>query len=397
MASPLRSPFKVNTDSNQGIITISPMKMDYAAIFSPFKDSSLSPFKLLQSPSKGTFDEWDKDLFANLDENLFDIDDLSVNMVDELLKSPQGKALFKNSPDSVARRLRISPANRNKAQRFQSLNNTDDFNIDCVVKTEPFEFTTMKVKEEDTVHDHMYGQRDLNMEVDLNKMSDTPMKPRLSNIENAPIRKLSMRPISVSSSEAPTVAVLHSDLSVQHLPQHWPSKERLQFARMQFRDVLNRAVEREIEIRKRASMPLSETQPTVGKKKATKHHSGKNGKGCKVSGKGKKVKSYKKRKKNMYAEGRPVLTKSGMRSYPPVVHSGSGLAPRIQTHEDPAWDLSEEEEVTWSGPPPFVTQTSSGFYTDESSEEDSEEEETQLFKYETLSGRRVTLKKPKLW
>ncbi|XP_052780087.1 uncharacterized protein LOC128217182 [Mya arenaria] len=415
--SPSKNPFRVNTDSNQTII--SPMKSGFGAIFSPFKDSSLSPFKLLQSPSKGTFDEWEKDLFANLDENLFGMGDLSENIVDELLKSPQGKLLLesKNSPSHVVRRLRISPDNRHKGQKFQSLNSTDLFNIESVVKTELMDtnFTSLRVKDESTIHDHMYGQQTVidisNSAIDRNKMSDTPMKPRFSSMENAPIRKLSMR--AVGSTEVNVQHVVNAPANITpilHLPQTWPSKDKLKFARMQFKQVLNDAVERELAFKREKKRLKSkkvvksiveENRKQLGNR--LKMQSGKcNKKGNIEKSKGKKVKAYKKKKKDTYPEIKMALTKTGVRHHPQVVHrEPSPLPPRVQTYEDPGWYPSDDEDVVepWNGPPPFYTQMSSGFYSDESSEaeESEEKEETERYSYETLSGRRVTLKRPRLY
>ncbi|KAH3820175.1 uncharacterized protein LOC127881906 [Dreissena polymorpha] len=412
LASPTKSPFKVNTDSNHMII-ISPLK----GIFSPFKDSSLSPFKLMQSPSKG-FDVWDRDLFANFEENLFGMGDMSENLVDELLKSPKGKALMemRQSPSQAVRRLRISPDNRHKGQRFQSLvdAHSDIYSVPQTTGLQCLDFEMVDIKEETTIHDHMYGQ---NMSgntlsaIDPNKMGATPIKPRMTNIENAPIRKLSMMK-SVGNCPMPNVVVKsENEPSVQHLSENWPPTERLKFARKQFQEILNDAVKREIQLLKQQKLKKAELvtknillenkkqlEFKIGK---TEHHKQDRNLKDRVTKKGKKVKTYRKKKKDTYPQIKMALAKTTVRNQPPVVHRQlSPLTPLIHnTMLDPGWypsaDDDDEEVEQWTGPPPFHTQASGSFYSDDMSSEEEEETPTN-YQYETLSGRRVTIKRPRL-
>lgn len=385
-------------------------------MYSPFKESSLSPFKLLsQSPSKEAYDDWDKDLFSCLDENLFGMGGLTDNVVDELLKSPQGKALLedKNSPlrhvgnSYMARQLRISPENnKQRGRHFQSLNDqsSDIFTVpSTAVKNEPFPYVEMK--EENTLEDHMYGQQthmfgNSLSAVDPNKMSATPVKPGFTNIENVPKRKLSMRSgrsttgdIGLSEIGAQDENVLSIPATVQ-VQQTWPSKERLKFARRQFQEILNAAVSKEIKIiqeerRKKASVN-SEKQNEVPAVSVIKTRGGK---GKETKGKTKKTKTYRKKKKDTYPQIKMALSKPSVKGRnAPVIHKNLFSVPVPDFKDDPGWYPSDDEEdQTWVGPPPFYGQME--LYSDD---ESSDYDEPATFKYETISGRRVTLKRPRL-
>jgi len=411
--SPAKSPFKINTASNATTLPFSPLKAGTSNMYSPFKESSLSPFKLLnQSPSKGTFDDWDKELFSCLDENLFGPGAISDSVLDELLKSPQGKAFLesRNSPlknignSSVVRQLRISPENnRHKGRHFQSLNDqsSDLFTVDTsLVKHEAFEYT--EIKSESTLEDHMYGQQTHGFAnslsaVDPNKMSATPMKPGFTYVENAPKRKLSMRAVGgLMTEDSFTIDELNRNENVINLSSQmrhtWPSKERLKFARQQFKEILEKAVANEIQMieqerHRKANQTMVEK--TVVKPKE-------NVRGVKdTKGKTKKTKTYRKKKKDT-AQSKSVMSKQASKGKhkPPVIHKNLFSVP-IPDFKDPGWYPSDDEEGSmWTGPPPFYTKTGLDMYDDD--EDESSDEEVSTFKYETISGRRVNLKRPRL-
>jgi hypothetical protein len=424
IASPLRSH---NTDSNPGILSMSPVKIEpglfspfKSSSLSPFKDSSLSPFKLFnQSPSKGSFDEWDKDFIASFQENLFGDVTSNSSLVDEWLRSPQGKALLesRNSPmrsgSSAVRRLKITPENKNRKQNFQPLhdNYVEIFSAPVYVKQETSD--TCIVKEENTTHDHMYGQSIGSIAsnplsaIDPNKMSDTPMKPRVTNMENAPIRKLSMR-MSGISADVPTVIVQRENTS----ENNWPSKEKLKFARQQFKQILNKAVEKELEImeeirKRKAEAKRKEisknTKKTKCDSKLVVHTGGNVAKvghkhGGKVSQGGKSKGKVGRRpgRKDKYPQIKMALSKPvRQEEMSPLVHRE--LFPPAG-FTDPGWYPSdddvdiENDDDTWSGPPPFFKQSSVEVYghDDDSSDEDYD---PSAYQYETLSGRKVKKRK----
>lgn len=414
----MKSPFKVNTDSNSGHMAFSPMKVESGSMYSPFKEASLSPFKLFsQSPSKGAFEDWDKDLLSSIDENLFGMGEIADNVVDELLKSPQGKAFLesRNSPlraagnSSVVRQLRISPDNRHRGSHFQSLNDhsSDVFTmLNNVVKSEPFEYTEMK--SENTLEDHLYGQltpRGMNSlsAIDPNKMGATPVKPGFTNVENAPKRKLSMRTVgSISSGQVLSNIVIQGEnvmtMPVQR-PQSWPSKERLKFARQHFKDILNQAVAKEIKLiqeekRKKEELKAKMTERKTGKtSEKSKADGGKTGKEPK--GRGKKTKTYRKKKKDTYPQIKMALSKPSAKGkhQSSVIHKNLFSA-TVPDFQDPAWYPSDEEDDTWTGPVPFNPQVGYDLYSEEESSDGDDVPCT--YRYETISGRRVTLKRPKL-
>lgn len=423
LASPLRSN---NADSNQGIISLSPVKLE-PGIFSPFKDTSLSPFKdssfspfklINQSPSKGSFDDWDKDFFASFQENLFGDITGNANLVDEWLKSPQGKALIesRNSPlrngGSAVRKLKISPENKNRKQNFQPLHdhNAEIFSASVYIKEEPLDST--RIKEENMSHDHMYGQSmpyaisNSLSAIDPNKMSATPIKPRLTNMENAPIRKLSMRIPGVVGT-VPTIVMQKENIS----EQSWPSKEKLKFARLQFREILNKAVEKELEIvreERRIKAELHKKQTSKSEKntkcdsrsvvhtggavtKLEHKHGGKVSKG----GKSKSKMGRKGSKKDKYPQIKMALSKPmKQQEVLPLVHRElfppSGFT-------DPGWypsDDDDDHDDTWSGPPPLFKQSSVEDFGNDDEDSDADWNPTN-YQYETLSGRKV--KKRKLY
>lgn len=423
LASPLRN--NNNTDSNPGVIGISPLKRDQG-MFSPFKESSLSPFKLInESPSKGSFDEWDKDFITSFEDNLFGDVAGDTNIVDEWLRSPQGKALLerKNSPlrhSAAVRRLIISPQMKHRKQQFQPLHdhNSELLSSPVYIKEEQEDIVTLK--EEITCHDHMYGQSiafvntNTLSAVDPNKMSATPIKPRFTNVENAPIRKLSMRIPGVVGS-VPTVIIQKEN--VRSADNCWPSREKLKFARMQFRDILNKAVENELAIlreqrRKKASIIKRQSVIELRKSsrnsqsadqtsrvtvpvatKSSHKHGGKVPKGIKSKGKA----GRKAGRKDKYPQIKMALSKP--------VHVNEEDSPLIHRElfpppgfTDPGWYPSEEEDDvdidTWSGPPPLFKKSSNSFHGDDN--ESSDDEWTPSgYQYETLSGRKV--KKRKLY
>lgn len=431
IASPLKSH---NTDSNPGILSMSPVKIEPGLFspfkgspLSPFKDSSLSPFKLLnQSPSKGAFDDWDKDFIASFQENLFGDVTGNSNLVDEWLRSPQGKALLesRNSPmrngTSAVRRLKISPENKNRKQNFQPLhdNNVEIFSAPVYIKEEPVD--PCYVKEESTTHDHMYGQSTRCIAtnplsaIDPNKMSDTPMKPRVTNMENAPIRKLSMRMSGVP--DIPMVIVQRENSA----ENYWPSKEKLKFARLQFKEILNKAVEKELEILEEIRKSKAEANEKHMSKKAKKSnrcdsklvvHAGSNvtkvghkhGGKVSISGKvsqGGKSKGKGGRKggrKDRYPQIKMALSKPvKQEEMYPVIHRE--LFPPAG-FTDPGWYPSDEEvdveddDDTWSGPPPVFKQSSVEAYRDDDDDTSDEDFNPSTYQYETLSGRKVKKRK----
>lgn len=413
-ASPTKSPFKVNTDSNSAPLAFSPMKTNTFNLYSPFKETSLSPLKLFsQSPSKVSFDDWEKDLFSSLDENLFGIGGIADNVVDELLKSPQGKAFLesRNSPlrnsgnSTVVRQLRISPENnRHRGQHFQSLTDNSLFTVpNTVVKTESFEYTEMK--KENTLEDHMYGQTSPRFghslsAIDPNKMSATPSKPGFTNVENAPKRKLTMRAVGsflsdsqhMSNTEIQSGNVASIPMKTFRLPT-WPSKERLKFARQNFKDILEKAVAKEIKLIAEEKRKKAEVNNICNEKVVVVKP--KESKALKDSkGKGKRNKTYRKKKKDTHKLS--VSKPAAKAKYqPPVIHKDL-FSVTVPDFQDPGWYPSDddEEEQMWTGPPPFYSQAGLAMYSD--NEDSSENDELTTFKYETISGRRVTLKKPRL-
>lgn len=419
----IASPLKSNTSEiNHGIISYSPVKIE-PGLFSPFKDSSLSPFKdssfsplklINQSPSKGSFDDWDKDFFASFQENLFGDIAGNTSIVDEWLKSPQGKALLesRNSPirnsSSAVRKLKISPENKNRKQNFQPLHdhNAEIFSAPVYVKEEDFQST--RIKEEITSHDHMYGQSTVNAStnslsaIDPNKMSATPVKPRLTNMENAPIRKLSMRIPGVVGT-VPTIV-----MQKENVPeQSWPSKEKLKFARLQFREILNKAVEKEMEImkeerRKRDELLKRQARRNEKKNKCDSRmvvHTGgavsklehKHGGKLSKEGKSKGKIGRKGGRKEKYAQIKMALSKPVKREESPLIHRE--LFPPAG-FTDPGWYPSDgdDDDETWSGPPPLFKQSSVEVGRNDDSDEDWN---PGSYQYETLSGRKV--KKRKLY
>ncbi|XP_045166236.1 uncharacterized protein LOC123529779 [Mercenaria mercenaria] len=422
----IASPLRGNTDSNPGTISLSPVKLEPGLFspfknssLSPFKDSSLSPFKLInQSPSKGAFDEWDKDFIASFQENLFGDVTGNTSIVDEWLRSPQGKALLesRNSPlrngGSAVRRLKISPENKNRKQNFQPLHDDVEFlcSAPVYIKEEPF--TDSQVKEENMAHDHMYGQSLVYVNtntlsaIDPNKMSDTPYKPKFTNRENAPIRKLSMR-IPEIAGAVPTVLVQKENIS----ENCWPSKEKLKFARLQFRETLNKAVENELEIlkeqrRKKAELLKRQTCKEDKKSKCdskivvhtggvvtkTGHkHGGKVSKGGKSKGKvGRKAV-----RKDKYPQIKMALSKPMKHEETsPFVHRE--LFPPAG-FTDPGWypsdDEDDDDDDSWSGPPPFFKQSSVEVYRNSIVDSSDDDWNQSGYQYETLSGRKVKKRK----
>lgn len=406
----LTSPLK-NAGVSGVVFSRSPIK---AELFSPFKDSSLSPFKLIyQSPSKGSFDDWDKDFIASFEENLFGMND-SPDSLDEWLRSPKGKSLLdiRNSPlragahQSVVKRLKISPENKHRKQTFHPLHDSAaEFISAPVYVREAFNENNV-LKGENTCHDHMYGQSVLYdstntlTATDPNKKGATPVKPWFTNMENAPIRKLSMR-MQGNVNPVPNV-VVHRGNIVQ-VENIWPSKEKLKFARQRFKEILNSAVEKEIEIikeqkkqkttmqrkkdgREQNSSKCSSSVVVHTGGKASKSCGGKSGRHNSKGGKtkGKHVRS--KSRKDKYPQIKMALAKPHQNMVPNVVHKELFPAPGFS---DPGWypsDDCDSDDDTWTGPPPVFRQSSSGINDVDSSDEDWKPTAHQ---YETLSGRKV--------
>ncbi|KAL4227033.1 hypothetical protein ACF0H5_015009 [Mactra antiquata] len=408
VAGSLLSPFKTGSSV---VFGRSPIKNE---ILSPFKDSSLSPFKLIgQSPSKGSFgiDDWDEDLIASFEENLFGMNDPSE--LDDWLRSPNGKAFVesRNSPirlgshHPVVQRLRISPSN-NRKQRLQPIHDNGAELISEPVYVNNISSENFTIKEEPTCHDHLYGQSSYDgsntlSAIDPNKMGATPVKPRYTNMENAPIRKLSMK-MQGSINSVPNLVVQKG--SIVQVENIWPSKEKLKFARQRFREILNNAVEREIEIikdqkekkkqlknkengRKMKMNCATKVVPTGGKsskslsgKQIGRHHGGKGGKSKAKTGR-------QKSKKDKYPQIKMALSKPQPVRFPNVVHKE--LYPTVKVSEN-VWyhsDVTDSDEDTWTGPPPMFRQSSSGFQ--DNSDTSDDEWKPECHAYETLSGRKV--------
>ncbi|XP_060078947.1 uncharacterized protein LOC132558408 [Ylistrum balloti] len=173
----------------------------------------------------GISEEWEKDFFANFEENLFSLD-LDDQVLDDILKSPKGKVALKeiiNSPKGKA--IMNSPKGKKLKERMRL-------------------FDTPPGQEEFTrVLDHSQG---ILCPSDTNKPGITPMKPDAQRALKLSKRKLSMGTINqpLRSSYTSSLPTLAPATNENNQPVLWPSQERLKFARSNFKDILRKAVQK---------------------------------------------------------------------------------------------------------------------------------------------------------
>ncbi|XP_069141474.1 uncharacterized protein [Argopecten irradians] len=172
----------------------------------------------------GISEEWEKDFFANFEENLFSLD-LDDQVLDDILKSPKGKVALKeiiNSPKGKS--IMNSPKGKKLKERMRL-------------------FDTHPGQEQYTsIVEHNQG---ILCPTDTNKPGITPMKPDAQRALKMSKRKLSMgtinQPLKTSVSKSlPTLAPAPKENTQ---PVVWPSQERLKFARSNFKDILKKAVQ----------------------------------------------------------------------------------------------------------------------------------------------------------
>ena len=389
----------VKTDAAGGYILISPHKNNNpASSFSPFKNSTLSPFKLInQSPSKGSFDDWDKDFIASFEENLFgihDVGDLSESIVGELMKSPQGKAFLekRNSPlrtgsRKAARKLKISPRSQTSVSRsvIVDVGKSGAVATPAVlqVKEEPIEFYTIikpePLNETELNNEHNYhtGNVSALSATDPNKMNATPIKPSLIyDNKVAPKRKLSMKedknpacrreiqpqsPILQNENSVPAALAFHQ----------WPAKDRLKFARAHFRQILDKAVKEKLDslatLKHRFTSKDQEPKIDLKVKFTNKKHSKR--KSSRKTGKREKYPQIKK------ALSKPSVTAPVFRM--PVHNPVIPHIPKKEPAYDPGWYPDEDidtddadDDITWTGPMPFQRQLSQGFHGEDDGDDE---------------------------
>ncbi|XP_033746736.1 uncharacterized protein LOC117331887 [Pecten maximus] len=173
----------------------------------------------------GISEEWEKDFFANFEENLFSLD-LDEQVLDDILKSPKGKVALKeiiNSPKGKA--IMSSPKGKKLKERMRL-------------------FDAHPGQEELTsVSDHSRG---ILCPADTNKPGITPMKPDAQRALKMSKRKLSMGTINqpLRPSFTNSLPTLAPAINENDQPVVWPSQERLKFARSNFKDILRKAVQK---------------------------------------------------------------------------------------------------------------------------------------------------------
>ena len=402
MPSVRRQPFSpqkiVKSDNTEaGYFLISPVEDSSAAHFSPFKTSTLSPFKQInQSPSKGALDDWDRDFISGFEENLFgmhDLGDLSDSVIGELMKSPQGKALLQKTNSPV--RLNIGGRSRKPivSQRHGAV--ADPVIVDVTnsgaaaktavvkIKDEPIEFyTVIKQEPEDkpelhNEHNYHAGHSTLSA-TDPDKMNATPIKPGIVyDGKTAPKRNLAFIDNGHRTDNTANLSLTQqkeNSMPSIGLPFHlWPSKDRLKFARENFKQILDKTVKDKIEtfmasqaiLNKGKSNPDTKRQLSR-KHKITKHKTGK------FSRKASKKERYPQIKK---ALSKPAVSQSSKKSTGKV----NAIIPKekLPLSYDPGWypdedDSDDSDSGSWYGPVPFQRQMSHGFYDNEDDDDDDD-------------------------
>ena len=390
-----RQPFSpqkiVKTDATVGgYLVVSPVKNSNGSSFSPFKNSTLSPFKLInQSPSKGSFDDWDKDFIAGFEENLFgmhDLGDLSDSIVGELLKSPQGKAFLekRNSPirlstGNAARKLQTLPQHNIVTNSvIVDVNKAGVASKTAVVKIkeEPAELYTV-IKEEPQEELELYGEHNYHavhgsiLPAMDPKMNATPSKPGTTYDEKTTAkRKLTLKENSNGSAPWTEINQISSVQQKENfVPAEtsfhlWPSKDRLKFARAHFKHILDKAVKEKLEKIMAIQEAVKKNQPKpelkvrfADKVKPIRNKSGKY--------------SRKTSKKDKYPQIKRALSKPAKGTQSSDTYLSNSIIP--QKHKDlsfdPGWypdddDSDEGDSDSWHGPMPFQRQFSQGFCDD---------------------------------
>ena len=407
--SPFKTPFSSTADTDHPRNGNSPIKKECLS-FSPFKNSGLSPFKLInQSPSKGSYDEWDKEFIASFEETLFGMEEnVAPHVIEDILKSPAGKAMIENrtSPSRMrnppaVRRLKISPQNKNTTNSFQCLSQSNNNNVGSM-------FNCAVVKEEVTTNDHLFEQTMVCVNsntlsaIDPNKMCATPIhKPGLAACENVPRRKLAMRePGNVQPFQ--TFVFQENALSgIQQIENDLPSKERLKFARLQFQKVLNMAVEKEIEILQEERKKKEQMAAKASEKENRKQSKDQITKPTKGKGKQKRKgrKSKHERPVLRFPEIKMALSNPSSKKIHESKQARRGFVrePKInQLGWYPSDEDDEDNDSKWTGPVPFQA-GKNNLYFPEEEEESSEDDDLYSYKYETQSGRQVTWKRRRLY
>ncbi|OWF48314.1 uncharacterized protein LOC110453238 [Mizuhopecten yessoensis] len=272
----------------------------------------------------GISEEWEKDFFANFEENLFSLD-LDEQVLDDILKSPKGKVALNeimNSPKGKA--IMNSPKGKKLKERMRL-------------------FDTAPGQEEfTTVVDHRLG---ILSPADTNKPGITPMKPDAQRALKMSKRKLSMgtinQPLRPSfTNSLPTLAPATNENSQ---PVTWPSQERLKFARSNFKDILKKAVMK-VESAEAAYKTQLKLQQTAAATKTNRRQKGKSDKYPQLS----------------KALSRPSIPDSSddqqpMRKSERKSHVSSGmLLSGCQLQDDWYNPEEDDDDEDWQGDLPFT-------------------------------------------
>ena len=202
-------------------------------LLSEVNTNSMSPVKVpfTNSPAKQSMSEyigltdqdmeWEKDFFADFEDNLFSLD-AGNNLIDDILRSPKGKEAMKclmRSPKGKS--IMSSPKGKMIKNRMRQL---DD-------KTALLPIST------NARNDMFRGTQ---------KVGATPMKQDAQKVSKMSKRKLSMA--SPSSRSNPPVHIVQGQISTlppiaKKQKTLWPTQQKLLFARNQFRLTLEKAVQ----------------------------------------------------------------------------------------------------------------------------------------------------------
>lgn len=221
---------------------------------SPLKPRSVPVDPVVQNLQKppayenvGLSEEWEKDFFANFEENLFTLD-LDDQVLDDILKSPKGKVALNemiNSPKGKA--IMNSPKGNILKERMKM----------CDTPPNPDRYTTML-------------DRHGILGPESNKPGVTPMKPDAQRVLKMSKRKLSMGTINQPLKPLPVLCQTVSNITNENQPPAmWPSQERLKFARNNFKNILKRAVEK-VEIAE-AEVKATQNQKSAPAKTNRRH------------------------------------------------------------------------------------------------------------------------------